>query len=74
MSAKQMLGWCWREVLSVVLIGALGMVLFDLAWVVLQLGQPLRPFLLLAGVATCAWLHPRLCGQRKLRAAHAFTR
>lgn len=66
---KRVVTWCWREVVSVVVIGALGMAVFELAWLALGLGHAPRSFLLLAGVAMCTWLHPRVC-PRRLRAAH----
>ncbi|MBS2031434.1 MAG: hypothetical protein JST54_26270 [Deltaproteobacteria bacterium] len=72
MNARLFLAWLWREILSVVLVGAVGMVSFELAWLAVRLpGQPPRSFLLFAGVALCSWLHPRLTRpKRRLAAAH----
>jgi hypothetical protein len=60
MGTKGMLCWFWRDVASVAVVGAAGMVLVDLAWLALHLGHPPRPFLLTGGVALCTWLHPRV--------------
>jgi len=70
MHARMLLSWLWREILSVVIVGTAGMVLFDLFWMAVRLpGHPPRSFLLFAGVAMCSWLHPRLTRPKRRLAA-----
>lgn len=66
MPAPLLLRWLWREILSVMVVGALGTFALEGVWTLLGIaGTPPRGFLLFAGVVGCAALHPVLCPRRR---------
>lgn len=66
MPTPLLLRWLWREILSVVVVGAVGTFALKGAWALLGIAaSPPRGFLLFAGVVGCAVLHPVLCPKRR---------
>ena len=66
MPTPVLMRWLWREILSVLVAGAVGTFALEGAWALLGIASmPPRGFLLFAGVVCCAALHPVLCPKRR---------